>query len=145
MSKVVTSLAVAAVLLVGSSALADTGVTSGVLHFQDFGTTMLNGVSLMNGGQQADSTNWATIQNNQNSIGSCGVFAQENQTGFFSQVGQACGSCALVDLDQSVLGLGQQQQTIGEGVGPKHGLQNLSLSGNQMVTKADGSGSALAE
>ena len=139
MSKVVKYLAVAAVLLVGSSAMAD------VLHFQDFGTTMLNGVQLMNGQQTADSTNWATIQNGQNSVGSCGVFASENQTAFFSQVGQACGSCALVDLDQSVLGMGTQQQTIGDGVGSKLQAENLTLNGQQLVSKADGQGNVSGE
>jgi hypothetical protein len=146
MAKLVASLVVATVMLVGSSAFAQVpGVTGGVLHFQDFGTTMLNGVSLLNGSQQATSSNWATIQNEQHSVGTCGLFACEDQTAFFSQVGNATGCCALVDLDQSVLALGTQQQTIGEGVDPKLETQTLTLSGTQLVSKADGGGSGTGD
>ena len=146
MSKVVTSLAVAAVLVIGSSAMAQTpGITGGVLHFQDFGTTMLNGVTLMNGQQTADSSNWATIQNNQNSMGDCGLHACEDQTAFFSQVGAASGCCALIDLDQSVIGMGTQQQTIGNGVDPKLQTENLTLNGQQLVSKADGGGNVTGD
>jgi len=143
MSKVVTYLAVAAVLLVGSSAMADIG--AGVLHFQDFGTTMLNGVNLLNGQQNADSSNWATIQNGQSSFGDCGLFANEDQTAFFSQVGNASGCCALIDLDQSVLGTGVQQQTIGAGVDGKLQTENLALTGTQLASKTDGSGTVVGD
>jgi hypothetical protein len=146
MSKVIASLVVATVMLVGSSALATVpSITGGVLHFQDFGTTMLNGVTLNNGQQTATSSNWATVQNNQNSLGDCGLFACEDQTAFFSQVGNADGYCALVDLDQSVLALGTQQQTIGEGVGAKHETQNLTVNGSQVASKGDGGGTVTGD
>ena len=146
MSKVIASLVVVAVMLVGTSAFAQVpGITGGVLHFQDFGTTMLNGVTLNNGQQTATSSNWATIQNNQHSVGVCGLFACEDQTAFFSQVGTADGYCALVDLDQSVLAAGTQQQTIGEGVDPKLETQTLTLNGSQLASKADGGGTVTGD
>lgn len=142
MSKVSVSLVVAAVMMVGSSAWADIGsIDSGILHFQEFTTTALNGVSLMHGDQQAYSSNWATLQNDQHSVGECGLFACENQTGFFSQVGNADGYCSLIDLDQSVMALGSQQQTVAPGAGPKLETQSLVLNGTQLLSKADGGGS----
>lgn len=141
MSKLTVSLVVAAVMMVGSSASADIGnITSGVLHFQDFSSTLLNGVSLMHGSQEASSSNFATIQNQQHAVGSCGTFARENQTAFFNQVGDAYGNCTLADLDQSILALGTQQQTIGDGTAPKFEAQALTLSGEQLVSKTDGQG-----
>lgn len=141
MSKVIASVVVAAVMLVGSSALAD-GIGSGVLHFQDLGTTMLNGITLLGGDQDAHSDNFATIQNIQHSgdFGSCGSWACEDQTAFFNQLGNAHGFCAVIDLDQSILALGTQQQTIGDGVGPKLQQQALTLNGAQMVSKTQGAG-----
>lgn len=135
MSKIIAVSVVATVMFVGSTAMADIG---GIAHYQDFGTTMLNGVTLMHGDQVADSTNWATIQNNQHSDGACGLFACEDQTGFFSQVGQADGYCSLIDLDQSVIGMGTQQQLIGPGI--KQETQALSLVGEQLLSKTDGQG-----
>lgn len=141
MSKVIASFVVVAVMLVGTSALADLpGISGGTLHFQEFSTTALNGLSLMNGQQEGYSSNWATIQNDQYSVGDCGLFACESQTAFISQVGEAWGMCALIDLDQSVLALGMQQQTVGDGVGPKLETQSLALTGTQLVAKADGGG-----
>jgi len=145
MSKVIAFSVVAVVMLVSSNAMADLGIDSGILHFQDLGTTMLNGVNLMHGEQQADSSNWATIQNNQHSTGSCGLFACEDQTAFFSQVGNASGMCAMIDLDQQVLGLGTQQQTIGEGADPKLESQSLTLNGTQLASKADGTGNVTGD
>ena len=144
MSKVI-AFSVIAVLLVSSNAMATVGIDNGILHFQDLGTTMLNGVNLMHGEQQADSSNWATVQNGQQSAGDCGLFAGEDQTAFFSQVGSATGCCALVDLDQTVLGAAAQQQTIGAGVGPKLQTENLTLSGTQLVSKADGGGNVVGD
>jgi hypothetical protein len=146
MSKVSVSLVVAAVMLVGSSAWAQSpNIVGGVLHFQDFGTTMLNGLSLTNGQQNLTSSNWATIQNNQHSVGSCGLFACEDQTVFFSQVGSADGLCSLIDLDQSVMAAGTQQQTIGEGADPKLESQSLTLNGTQLASKADGGGNVTGD
>jgi hypothetical protein len=116
-----------------------------VLHFQDFSTTMLNGINLSHGSQNANSDNFATIQNDQQSVGSCGTFAREGQTAFFNQVGEAHGECALIDLDQSILGLGAQQQQIGDGTDPKYEAQSLTLDGQQLVSKTDGGGSAIGD
>ena len=60
-------------------------------------------------------------------------------------MGNATGCCALVDLDQSVLALGTQQQTIGEGVDPKLETQTLTLNGTQLVSKTDGGGAGTAD
>lgn len=141
MSKVIASLVVAAVMLVGSSALAN-GIGSGTLHYQDFGTTLQNGLTLLGGNQNAQSDNFVTINNQQNSFGgACGLIACENQTAFISQVGNANGICAVIDLEQAATALGTQQQTIGDGVGPKLGTQLLNLSAGQVATKTDGGGS----
>ena len=132
MSKVIAISVVATIMFVGSTAMADVG---GVLQYQNLGNTMLNGIELMHGDQTADSTNWTTIQNNQHSDGACGLFACEDQTGFFSQVGWADGYCSLIDLDQSVIGMATQQQTIG--AASKLETQTLTLSGDQLLTKSD--------
>jgi len=136
MSKVIAASTIC-VLLLGSSALA-----GGLMQFEDFTALAQNSVDLLNGQQNINSTNWATIHNNQGASGTCGLMAHQSQCGFISQVGNAHGECAWVDLDQMVIGNGDQVQDIGDGVLPKMESQNLFLNGYQTLMKMDGGGSA---
>jgi hypothetical protein len=138
MSKVIAASTIC-VLLLGSSALA-----GGLMQLQDFSALAQNYIDLMNGEQHANSTNWATISNDQCATGTCGLFGKQSQNGFISQVGNSCGQCTWVDLDQVVIGNGTQTQDIGDGVLPKTENQTLFLDGYQTLMKTDGGGSTSA-
>lgn len=138
MSKVI-GISVVCLLLVGSATLAQP-IIGGAVQDQSFTTIMINTIGLNHGTQSANSDNWATLNNVQNAIGQCGLFVNETQMGFISQVGQANGCCALIGLDQAVEAMGIQGQMIGDGVAPKTETQTLFLDGHQLLTKADGAG-----
>lgn len=140
MSKVITSLVVAAVMLVGSSALANGGTIAGVNNAQSFTTNMFNDVTLLGGQQTADSTNYALIQNSQDACGPCLASGFQSQLGLFNQKGVANGTCAMIGLEQTAIGEGLQIQNIGDGVGAKQGIQSLELAGIQSAVKAEGEG-----
>lgn len=134
MSKVIAASTIC-VLMLGSSALA-----GGLMQFEDFTALAQNYVDLLNGQQHVNSTNWATIHNNQGASGACGLMAHQSQCGFISQVGSASGECAFIDLDQVVIGSGAQTQDVGDGVLPKMENQTLFLDGYQTLMKMDGGG-----
>lgn len=126
-------------LLVVSTALAD------ITQMEDFTATLGNAVNLLHGTQSASSSNLLTILNNQCAGSPCFSFANQEQIGFFSQVGNANGMCALIGIEQNLIGAGMQAQMIGDGVEPKQQAQALQLLGTQGVAKADGAGTATAD
>jgi len=132
-------ISVIAVLLVSSVTWA-----GGIGQIQDFTAALGNGVSLLHGSQGATSDNFLTVLNNQCAGAQCFTFATQEQIGFFSQVGSADGMCALIGVEQTIMGLGVQSQTIADGVGTKLQGQNLGLLAAQGVAKADGGGAGTA-
>ncbi len=152
MSKVIT-LAVA-VLLVAVPAFAvlpPLPVTPmGIGQAQNFQTVALNGVQLLGGSQSMNSSNFATVVNNQNAVGQCNLIAGQNQLAFFNQAANANGLCAQIGVTQSIGNAlfpasGVQVQLIGGGVLAKGQEQTLGVLAVQEILKTnsgDGDGHA---
>ena len=134
------SISVAVLLIASSSALALGGIGQG----ENFMAVLNNGVVLMNGSQSASSDNFLTIMNDQMACTPCMTHASQDQLGFFTQVGKATGTCAAIGILQDMVGSGVQMQLIGDGVGPKMQTQSSGLMASQLATRADGSGTGVA-
>lgn len=139
MSKVVT-FAVAVVLLVGSSALANGALD----QMQNTIIGLANTIALTHGSQGADSIQNLAVANSQNADGPCYTSAHQAFIGNLAEIAHAWGDCGLITISQGLATTGDQVQFVGEVVDPKSEAQILGLLAEQSLTRQDGPGGANA-
>jgi len=114
------------------------------LQYQDFTIGALNVVTLGGAGGNATCHNFTVIFQEQHDKKICSWACQEEVV-LFNQLGTAVGTCGgLWNVSQAAVVAGAQLQLVGDGCGPKMETQGLQVGLEQMVTKIDGTGSAIA-
>lgn len=131
-------LASAIVLLVSTGAFAD------IIQLQDYLIGASNGIELLHGHQNGQSSHTLCINNDQMAEKICGAQAVQSQTALLNQIGSAQGDCAVVMVGQIFDAFGGQTQAIGDCIEPMLQGQNFGLIGTQLVGKSEGAGGGSA-
>jgi hypothetical protein len=138
MSKVI-AVSIAVVLLVGSSAVAQSAAGA-IDQLQNTTIGLGNTIQLLQGHQAADAIQNLAVCNGQSAERACGACAEQSLLANLAEIGHASGDCAIVGVLQSVTAMGTQGQVIGDCCGPKAGMQTLALDAEQELVKAEGPG-----
>lgn len=143
-SKVSVSVVVLTLLCNAAFAVIPTCPPDFKLQYQDFTIGALNVVTLGGAGGQASCNNFTAIFQDQHDKKICS-WASQQEVVLFNQLGTAVGTCGgLWNVTQAAFVGGGQLQLVADGCGPKMESQTLGVDLFQVVTKIDGTGSAIA-